>query len=236
MRMTLLDMTQNILSSIDGDDVNSISDTVQSLQVARTIVETYYELYAGLDEPSMSGLIGLQSLADPLQMTTLKIPDNCKSISWVLYNGAEVKYKDPESFVLDGLMQADYQLDKIKVYTDRDPQYYTTFDNVHLVFDAIDNTTDSVLQSSKTTCWGLYVPQFDFTDDAYPPMLAPDDYPGLLAEAKSVCFINQTQAASSKEEQRSTRQRIRRQNNKWRADQRKPYERQVDFGRRRRGG
>lgn len=236
MRMTLLDMTQNILSAIDGDDVNSISDTVQSLQVARTIVETYYELYAGLDEPSRYGLIELDSLADPAQMTTMKLPQNCKSVKWIRYNGNEVLYQDPEDFIIDGLQGGDYQLDKIRIWTDRDPTRWTTFDNEHIVFNAINNDVDSVLQASKTVCWGQFVPVFDFVDNAYPPMLSPDDYPGLLAEAKSTCFINQTQAASSKEEQRSRRQRVRRQNDKWRADQRKPFERTPDYGRRRRGG
>ena len=236
MRMTLLDMTQNILSAIDGDDVNSIADTVQSLQVARIVVETYYELYGNLDEPSRWGLVELQSLADPNQMTTMRLPDNVQNVKWIRYNCNEVEYQDPEEFIIDGAQGGDYQLDKITIWTDRDPTRWTTFDNVHIVFNAINNSEDSVLQASKTICWGQFVPVFPFTDDAYPPYLAPADYPGLLAEAKSTAFVNQTQAGSSKEEQRARRQRMRRQNDLWRANQRKPYERGVDYGRRRRGG
>ena len=47
-KMTLLEMTQNILSAMDSDAVNSIGDTVESLQVADVIVETYYELFANV--------------------------------------------------------------------------------------------------------------------------------------------------------------------------------------------
>jgi hypothetical protein len=36
-KMTLLEMTQNILSAMNSDEVNSITDTVESLQVAEEI-------------------------------------------------------------------------------------------------------------------------------------------------------------------------------------------------------
>jgi len=37
MKSTVLDMTQSILSGLGSDEVNSISDTTESLQVAEVI-------------------------------------------------------------------------------------------------------------------------------------------------------------------------------------------------------
>lgn len=234
-RMTLLAMTQNILSAMDSDDVNSISDTVESLQVARTIIETYDELFANMDEPSMWGPVHLQSLVDVTRPNVMKIPDNVQKIKWIRYNGNEVEYQDPENFLVDGATGGDTVFSGYTIWTDRDPTRWTTLDNTEVIFNAINNTTDGVLQESKTLCWGQYVPQWDFEDNAYAPFISAGDYPGLLAEAKATCFINFKQVSSSKEEQKSRRQRVRRQSDKWRLNQRKPYERSVDFGRRRRG-
>lgn len=237
-KMTLLEMTQNILSAMDSDEVNSISDTVESLQVARVVVETYDELYANMVSASFKGLIKLDSLADPERPTTLAIPANVKSIDWVRYEAVDVPYKSVEQFLLDSFQITSEQvtMDPVsgsyfKIYTDRNPTCFTTFNNEWLVFDGFNSDTDSVLQQSKTTCWGQYSPSWDFSDDAYAPFLPASDYPGLLAEAKSSCFINLKQLSNSKEEQRSRRQRVRRMNDEWRANQRKPYDSVVDFGR-----
>ena len=42
MKMTLLDITQSILSAMDSDYANSIGDTVEAEQVATIVKETYY--------------------------------------------------------------------------------------------------------------------------------------------------------------------------------------------------
>ena len=42
--MTLLEMVQSLLSSLEGDNVNSISDTQEALQVAQVVKDTYFSL------------------------------------------------------------------------------------------------------------------------------------------------------------------------------------------------
>ena len=44
MRNTLLQMVQSILSDMDSEAVNSISDTVEAEQVASVIQDTFFEL------------------------------------------------------------------------------------------------------------------------------------------------------------------------------------------------
>lgn len=232
-KMTLLSMVQNILSAMDSDAVNSISDTVESLQVAEEIIESYYELYAGLNKPSMEGIIELQPAGDLTSPTKMSIPENVKSIKWIRYNGIDTAYVSPEEFLTNTTALADYSVGKFSVYSDRNPTIWTTFDNETIYFNGFNNELDSTLQGSKTLCWGQFDPVYEMSDNSYAPYLDGDQYPGLLAEAKSVCFANHKQVASSKDEQRSKRQRVRQQNDEWRLDQRKPFERGPDFGRRR---
>lgn len=237
-KRTLLELTQTILSAMDSDDVNSISDTVEATQVAHTIIDTYYELMAGRTVPSMEGLLKLDALADVTRPNYLKLPENVKSIKWVRYNGTKIPYIEPEEFLdnafgrTDGVLITDPSFSSdYYIFDDADPTYWTTFDNDYLVFNGYDSATDSTLQQTKTTCWGQYDPAYAFTDDAYAPYLSGDDYPGLLAEATSVCFINYKQVSSAKEEQKSKRQRVRQQNDLWRGDQRRPYDRRPNYGR-----
>lgn len=245
-KLTLLEMTQDILEAMDSDEVNSISDTVESTQVAKAIITTYYELYAGLDTPSREGLIKLDSLADPDRPNYMKIPDSVRSIKWVRYNGNLINYVEPELFIEwsfqrmndTGNTREIFDVDNsvpLWIFTDNDPTYWTTFDNKYIVFNGFDNTVDSTLAQAKTACWGQYDPVFEFNDDVYAPFLQGDDYPGLLAEAKSYCFINYKQVSNSKEEQKSKRQRVRHQNDSWRANQRKPYNGTPNYARRGRG-
>jgi len=40
-KMTVLEIVQDILNDIDGDEVNSIDDTLESEQVAQIVKSTY---------------------------------------------------------------------------------------------------------------------------------------------------------------------------------------------------
>jgi hypothetical protein len=251
MKMSLLEMTQNILSALDGDEVNSIGDTVESLQVAEIIKETFFEIFGNEDQPSHSKAILLDSLADPSKPNYLRLPDEVREVKWIKYDYQregrtsyeEVKYLNPEQFVLRTLNRAsqdnivevvDFSGAKFNIKTDENPQFWTTFDNVHVIFDSYNRDLDSVVQQSKSLCWGEVVPSF-LMSDTFVPDIPASDFPLLLSEAKSTAFLYQKQMASQKDEQRSRRQRVRRQNNKWRMNQREPYNQTPDYGRRIRG-
>lgn len=82
---TLLNMVQNILSAMSSDEVNSIGDTVESMQVAQIIQNKYYDIVARgdleLDEQLMQ-LVPSDSLSTP---TLMYLPTGMSRISWVQY-------------------------------------------------------------------------------------------------------------------------------------------------------
>ncbi len=85
MKMTLLDMTQNILSAMNSDQVNSISDTVESLQVAEAIRSAYINMIDRLSMPEhnqLTQLIASDTIDAPVLMY---LPVGCSKITWLDY-------------------------------------------------------------------------------------------------------------------------------------------------------
>src|ERR1700721_1344212 len=83
--MTLLQMTQSILSSMGSDEVNSIGDTNESLQVANIVQQTYYNMggrYCPPEDNQLSQLVSSNNLNTPVLMTR---PSGTSRIEWVKY-------------------------------------------------------------------------------------------------------------------------------------------------------
>lgn len=85
MQFTVLDMTQNILSALGSDEVNSISDTTESMQVAQIIKNKYYDIVSRGELPEHEELFQLDP---PLNSTTpvlMYVPDGVSKVEWVKY-------------------------------------------------------------------------------------------------------------------------------------------------------
>ena len=235
-RKTLLDMTQNILNAMDSDEVDSIGDTVESLQVAEVIRETYEYITVGLDIPGRAGIIMLDASADVALPNYMTVPSNVERIEWVRYNGEPIEYRDPLSFVIAvsgrGTGTEVDTINSLFIYNDRDPTFYTSFDDDTLVFDAYDLETESTLQQSKTLCWGQRSPAF-LMEDTFVPTLPLDMFPRLLAEAKAACFVNFKQVSNSSEERRARNQKVVNMNSRFKAGTIKPIDRLPNYGRKR---
>jgi hypothetical protein len=234
MKMTLLEMTQNILSALDSDEVNSISDTIEALQVAYVIKETFDEQFNNIEIPELRGLIKLDGLSDVLTPNYMKVPDAVKDFEWIKYRDdrnnnkfKNVCYMTPEEFLEQQFQYSSSSGDtflttdpisgvQYYIKTNKAPDYYTSFDDKYLAFDSYDLDYENTLQSSKSAAFGTKEFSFPLEDTFIPPIDA-NLFPLLLAEAKSVCFINVKQTGSSKEEQRARRQRIRMQNDQYKS-------------------
>lgn len=85
MKYTLLQLTQDILASMSSDEVNSISDTAESLQVATIIRQKYFDIVNRLGLPRNHQLIQLESSDDATRPTLMYVPDGVSDITWVKY-------------------------------------------------------------------------------------------------------------------------------------------------------
>lgn len=246
-KLTVLDMTQRILSSMDSDDVNSISDTVESLQVASAIREAYYDIISNREFPTLENLLEVEGLGLTAKPNYLKLPADVLKIKWLKYNYLTdgdntympLTYKTPEEFLVTSFALAgadetvvvtDFSGAKFNIRTDKNPELWTTFDNTYLVLDSYDDTLDTTLQASKTMAWGMTDPAFTLSDD-FIPTLDANLFPMLLAEAKSICFLDYKQVTNSKAEQQSRRQLVRSQNDLHRANQRRAFLDRPNLGR-----
>jgi hypothetical protein len=235
-QMTLLEVVQDILNDIDGDEVNSINDTIEAQQIAQVVKTTYFNIMEnGRDWPHLDEMFQLEAatVAKPVYM---KLPDTIREVRWVKYNKRSstdthdkmenVKYKTPEEFMqlVDARLSDATNVDVItdasgvsmNILNDTPPTYYTCFDNTYLVFDSFDSAIDTTnLVSSKTQCFGKRAPTFTTSDTAVA------DIPGnmfqyLLAEAKATCFINFKQSQNPKAEQVSLTHKRRMSQDAWR--------------------
>ena len=200
MKTTLLQIVQSILSDMDSEDVNSISDTVEAQQIASVVEDTYYNMVAAREIPEHSKLMSLVSLSTLSKPTHFKYPTNVKHIERIEYNVGTttdkdfkvIKFVEPMKF-LDLMDEKDKLVETVDgsidifVATDRPPTYYTSFDDEHIIMDSHLFSEDSTLSSSKVRAFGTAYPTFSQVDD-FEPDLDNTLLPLLLAESKSVCF------------------------------------------------
>jgi hypothetical protein len=210
---------------MDSEDVNSLSDTVEAQQIASVVEDTYYNIIAAREIPEHSRLLSLVSLSDTNKPTHFKYPTDTKKITRIEYNVGTVANKefkqiyfvDPLVF-LDRMDEANTLVETFEgnvdifVASDRDPAYYTSFDDEYLIFDSYNSAEETFLQASKTRAWGSVYPTFS--------------QPLLLAEAKSACFSLFKGGSDPKVEQAARRLKSYVQNDQYkskRANKRNSY-------------
>lgn len=229
-KKTLLEIVQSILSDMDAEEVNSLGDTTEGLQVASIVQDTYYNIISNRLIPEHRGLIKLTALSDSEFPTHFKYGTDVSGIENVWYDGsttAAVEYKevyflDPMAFLLrtDGVGGNYRSIDdksagtKLRIRTDKAPEYYTSFDDEHIVMDSYNSAEDATLQESKSRAFGNKVPVFSIEDTFVPDMDA-NFFPYLLAESKSAAFSLLKGGSDPKVEQSARRQKTSLQNDKY---------------------
>src|SRR5882762_7975130 len=93
MKLTLLQYTQNILSALSSDEVNSIGDTTESLQVAEIVKTCYFNIIARAGLPETKKMFQLDASGTPIQPTLMFVPEGVKSIEWMKYFDADTSAK-----------------------------------------------------------------------------------------------------------------------------------------------
>lgn len=236
IQKTLLDIVQEIVSDLDSDNVNSISDTDEAYQVARIVQNTYYDLVANRRIPELEELTKLESLADSTRPTYLKLPTNVSSLKRIDYNISDdsndysyrnLCYKEPEAFLdwitiksaedTNTIVMPDINGNTtLMIRNNKMPTSYTSFDDLHIVCDSYDSSVDSVLQTSKTRALVKIIPTFNLTD-TFTPDLDSTHFRFLINEAKSTAMAILHKSVNPKIEQQARRQRVFSQNDIHRA-------------------
>lgn len=232
-KLTLLDMTQRILSAMDSDDVNSIADTVESEQVAYIIRDCYQELCAQRDWPFLRTLTTLTALGDVTNPTKMRIPTGMNKIYWIKYNKLPVTYKTPSEFkdIIDKRVEATGVVDANGYVINADPQYWTSYDDDYIYFDGYDSAAEASLQASNSVVYGVIVPSWTH-EDTFVPTLPEKMFSMLLNDAKSTAFLELKQQAHQKAETIARRSRARFQNEAWRRKDGEPTSTpSINYGR-----
>lgn len=225
MRMTLLEMVQDILSEMDSDEVNSLDDTIEAGQVATIIKNSYFLMCSNRNWGDEKELTTLDHVGIIPMPTHMLIPEDIKQLDYLAYNNVKrgspkseyvtVAYKHPDEFLRivqnhptnsDNYQEVtDFGGVKMFIRNNANPRYWTSFDDKHIVCDSYDKTEDTTLKVSKTQAMVVRAPKWEYRED-FIPKLPVEAFAALLAEAKSTAFFSLKQMQNAKAEAASQRQ------------------------------
>lgn len=249
-KMTLLEMTQDILSRMSSDEVNSIGDTAESLQVAGIIKQKYRDITSRSAIPEHSQLFQLTPSNASDKPTVMHVPENVDRIDWIKYYDSELvssvaggyKYvimlplqqfiDMVDSFNTNDTDVGTYDLNDFTFYYKNaaNPCYCTVLSNETVLFDSYDSSLDSTLQETKTMCSGQISPVF-LMEDTFIPDLHEKEFSLLFNEAMATAFYELKQMPNAKAEQEVKRQWSSVSKNKSIDNKPSYFDQLPDFGR-----
>lgn len=107
MKTTLLEMVQDILSNMSSDEVNSIGDTTESLQIATIIRQKYLDIINRLDLPEHDQLVQLNPSLDSTVPVLMYVPEGISDIQWIKYfdsnTNASVSVSNHTTDIINGV-------------------------------------------------------------------------------------------------------------------------------------
>lgn len=235
-KYTLLELVQSILSSMDSEEVNNISDTVESRQVVEIIKTTYNDLASKIDFPEHFDFFELEASGDNAKPVLMTRPTDVKSIVWIKYNciaddetvqnHKTIQYKHLDDFLDSMYMLDDTESDvgsfnlavgtatiPIIYKNDAAPTYWTTVNEDTILFDSYDSDVDTTLQKNKTVCFGKKSNTFT-ESNTFVIDLDEEHFNLLLQEAKALAHYELRQMPHEKAERSARQQKIASQRNK----------------------
>lgn len=226
MSYTLLEIVQEILSDLDSDQVNSIEDTTEALQVASIVRSTYMAMVSNRNWPHLKKTFTFTNSGSTDYPTHLKVPDKIKEVVFINYNCVSesdtgkrnyttLKYLDNESFLrrqnnlnsnaTNVAVVTDYSGVEFLITNDANPEYYTSFDDEYIVCNSYNADIEDTLVGSKTQVSAYYMPTFTVSD-TFVPNLPEEAFTALIESAKSAAAVRIRQAVDQKAEQEAQRQ------------------------------
>lgn len=255
MRYTLLELVQTILSSMDSEEVNSIDDNTEAMQVAYIVRDNYYQIIAGGDPPELYTFFELEASGDSNKPCLMTMPTNIDRIEWIKYDNKlstdpSVMFRDVAYLPMDEFLHRNLLLNtdldnvihwshtigtdtfSFFAYDNKFPEFYTTFDDYTLIFDSYNSDEDSTLVKNKTYCYGLQHPTFTLSD-VFTVDLDTKQYTLLLNEAKAQAFAELKQMSNVNAERKARQGWVTFQRTRRRIPGESDFDRLPNYGRRR---
>lgn len=253
MKPTLLELHQSILSAMDSDEINSISDTPESRQVTEVLKTSYFNLVALGEFPRDNNVWQLEASTNPLFPVTMTLPSDVNDIRWIKYDAhtstdTAVRYQEVYPMPFWDFIQLVTNMNptdsNVMTYThtvgtntwtlyaknDAVPRYYTTADDHTILFDSYDSAVDSTLQRSKTMVFGQK--NYDWLEsDTFILPLDDKQFQRLLNEAKALAFAELKQSQHLKAEKTARDLKIDQQSSKTKAPLQTDYDKVSIRGR-----
>ncbi|HEY2810538.1 MAG TPA: hypothetical protein VGJ00_04015 [Rhabdochlamydiaceae bacterium] len=226
--MTLLEIVQNILSDLDSDEVNSISDTTESLQIANIVKTKYNDIVSRSSLPEHHRLIQLNASGDSLKPVLMYAPAGTNQIDWIKYYNADpslavLEFEYVRIVPLEQFLSTINQMNpndsnvgswtfneppynfNLRFFNDKQPQTCAILENYYILFDMYNSAIESTLQTSNSMVSAQIMVPFTMTD-TFVPDIDDANFALLLAEAKSNAFVTLKQTVNPKIDQETKRQ------------------------------
>lgn len=199
MKYTLLELVQKVLNDTDGEEVDSISDSVEAQQIASMAEDAYYELVVETGDHEHERLLKLTPRSDSNYPTVFEYPANTKEVCLVQYDTSDtpgtikyttIPYVEPFHFINQMPSEGKVVFDeesgvKLTIHSDKHPSHYTSFNDSTITMNGYNSLIDTTLQESKTRAWGIIFPEFNRHLDSFVPDLRESLFPRYLAELKA---------------------------------------------------
>lgn len=144
MKLTLLELVQDQLSAIDSENVGAVGDTEEAGMCVNIANRAFEEIIVKWRWRHLKKYDQLDTVTALNEMTT-KSGTLAFDPYNVWYNDKLVYFRDPADFLAMTIQRNTSESNivisnNVKVYTDRDPQFFTSDNDETLIFDAYDTT------------------------------------------------------------------------------------------------
>ena len=110
-KFTNLEMVQEILSAMSSDEVNSVSDSPESLQVLQILKRKYYDIISRGDLPEHNQVFQLTPSLDNDSPVLMYIPDGIGHVEWLKYYDTNPLDNDTQNDQFGAYSQHDTNVD-----------------------------------------------------------------------------------------------------------------------------
>lgn len=209
MKYTLLQMVQRIAAKLGGDEISTLDETIEAVDIKNEVLNTFDDLVSIQEWEWLKHIprqLGARTVSPAQPACVLNLPADVVHIESLMYEAQSVvgeratckklTYLPPAAFqqmvmsrgIEDNIDELTVNEIPLRIYNNRNPSYFTTFDESVVVFDGYDSTIDTTgIAYSKTSCIARITVSSDDDTDWSPSV--PDWFYNLwYHEATARCF------------------------------------------------